>query len=155
MAVKHARLLFLLVPVMLLGACAANHARAQRDQAHLAAVHAAAGKPVGSFNYMMSTLYSWEPLSENELLIYTRPDKAWLLNVGLCQELPYTTAIGLTSHVGQVSTGLDSVVVNRGNFPCRIQKIQPVDVKLLKQKMAQRPGGKMVPESDKQTSGNK
>ncbi|HET8553949.1 MAG TPA: DUF6491 family protein [Rhodanobacteraceae bacterium] len=150
---KHLRMLLLLAPVMLLGACAANHARAQRDQAHLAAVHAAAGKPVGSFNYMMSTLYSWEPLSENELLIYTRPDKAWLLNVGLCQELPYTTAIGLTSHVGQVSSGLDSVIVHGGNFPCHIQEIRPVDVKLLKQKMEQRSGGKVVPEPGKQTEG--
>lgn len=149
MAMKFLRLLSLLVLAMLLGACAANHARAQRDQARLAAVHAAAGKPVGSFNYMMSTLYSWQPLSEHELLIYTRPDKAWLLNVGVCPELPYTPAIGLTSHVGQVSTGLDSVIVNRGNFPCHIQKIQPVDVKLLKQKMAQRPGGKVVPEPGK------
>lgn len=145
---KLLRMTLMLAPMLLLTACAANRAAAQRDQAKLAAVHAAAGEPVGSFNYMASTLYSWEPLSDNELLIYTRPNKAWLLNVGLCPELPYTVAIGLTSHVGQVSSGLDSVIVQGANFPCHIQKIQPVNVDQLKQ-IEQRPGGKMVPESGK------
>ncbi len=142
---KYLRLLLPLL-LVLLGGCAATQARAEREQARAAAIHAAAGKPVSSFSYMASTLYSWEPLSESELLIYTRPNRAWLLDVGLCPDLPFTSAIGLTSHVGQVQSRLDSVIVHGNGFPCRIQTIRPVDVSLLKRKMQQRSGGKVVPE---------
>lgn len=135
-----------LATLLLVAGCAANRARYQREQARLAAIHAAAGKPVSSFNYMAMTMYSWEPLSEHELLIYTRPNEAWLLDVGLCPQLPYTVAIGLTSHVGQVGTMLDSVLVGGGNFPCTIQRIRPVDVGELKRKMQARDGAKIVPE---------
>lgn len=134
-----------LAALLLLVGCAANHARYQREQARLTAIHAAAGKPVGSFNYMATTMYSWEPLSEHELLVYTRPNKAWLLDVGLCPQLPYAVAIGLTSHVGQVNTMLDSVLVGGGDFPCAIQQIRPVDVDALKRKMAAHKGAKIVP----------
>lgn len=140
---KHAlRLLVLVLSALLLAACAANQARVQQ---HLAAIHAAAGEPVGSFNYMANTLYSWEPLSENELLVYTRPNRAWLLDVGLCPRLPSAFAIGLTSHVGQVSSHLDKVIVQGAMHPCYIQKIRPVDVNRLK-KAEQRSGGKVVAE---------
>ncbi len=128
-----------------LAGCAATQARAEREQAHAQAVHAAAGDPVGSFRYMAETLYSWEPLGDREVLIYTRPNRAWLLDVGMCPDLPFSQAIGLTSHTGQVSTGLDSVIVHGGNFPCRIQGIRPVDVKKLRQAADQRSGGKVVP----------
>ncbi len=132
---------------LLLAGCAASQARYQQEQARLAAIHAAAGKPVGSFNFFTRTVWSWEPLNEQELIVYTRPNQAWLLNVGLCPQLPYTTSIGLTSHIGQVSTMRDSVLVHGGSFPCTIQKIQPVDVSQLKQQMRQRKGGTIVPES--------
>lgn len=144
-----------LLALLLVAGCAANHARYQREQARLAAIHAAAGKPVSSFNYMAMTMYSWEPLSEHELLVYTRPDKAWLLDVGLCPQLPYAVAIGLTSHAGQVGTMLDSVLVGGGSFPCSIQKIRPVDVGELKRKMEARKGAKIVPEPASASSSDK
>lgn len=140
--------------IALLAGCAASKARYQHEQARLAAIHAAAGKPVGSFNYMVTSMYSWEPLNEHELLIYTRPNKAWLLNVGICPQLPYAISIGITSHVGQVSTGLDKVLVGGGNFPCHIQKIQPVDVDELHKKMEARKGAKVVPETSSQSDGS-
>ncbi|HEX7339641.1 MAG TPA: DUF6491 family protein [Rhodanobacteraceae bacterium] len=130
---------------LLLAGCSLAMPRAEREHAYLAAVHAAAGKPVDSFTFVSGSLYSWRPLDENEVLVYTRPRKAWLLNVGLCPELPYTPTIGLTSHVGRVSVMTDSVLVARGHFPCRIQKIQPVDVDQLKQAMAPRKGGTITP----------
>ncbi len=133
---------------LMLAGCAAQQARADRDQAHLQAVHAAAGERVGSFRYTAQTLYSWEPLGERELLIYTRPNRAWLLDVGICPNLPFAQAIGLTSHTGQVSSGLDSVIVHGGHFPCRIQGIRSVDVKKLRQAAEQRSGGKVVPSGE-------
>jgi len=135
-----------LAALLTLVGCAANHARYQREQARLAAIHAAAGKPVNSFSYTATSMYSWEPLGEHELLVYTRPNKAWLLDVGLCPQLPYAVAIGLTSHVGQVSSMLDSVLVGGGDYPCSIQRIRPVDVAELKRKMQAREGAKIVPE---------
>lgn len=131
--------------LVLLCGCVTNQARADRDQAHIQAVHAAAGESVGSFRYMAQTLYSWEPLGQRELLIYTRPNRAWLLDVGMCPDLPFTQAIGLTSHTGQVSSGLDSVVVHGADFPCRIQGIRTVDVKKLHEATHRRSGGKVVP----------
>lgn len=148
MKLQHGMLLTLFALVAwLLGGCAASQARAEHDQARLAAIHAAAGEPVSSFHYMASSLYSWEPLNDNELLIYTRPNEAWLLNVGICPDLPYTVAIGLTEHTGMVNSRLDKVIVQGSNFPCHIQKIQPVDVSQLEQAMQRREGGKMVPAS--------
>lgn len=137
---------------LLLAGCAATHARYQREQARLDAIHAAAGKPVGAFNFVARSIWSWEPLSEQELLVYTRPNQAWLLNVGLCPELPYTTSIALTSHVGQVSTMRDSVLVHRGDLPCNIQKIQPVDVAALRKPMPERAGGTVQPEPASSTA---
>ena len=148
---KLLRITLMLATVLLLAACAANRAATtQREQAKLVAVHAAAGEPVNSFNFVTDTLYSWEPLSESELLVYTRPNQAWLLNVGACTELPYAIAIGLTSRLNQVSL-LDRVVLygNGANYPCSIRKIQPVNVKQLKRTMEQRPGGKIMPEPSK------
>lgn len=137
-------LAFVLVPALLAG-CAASHARYQQEQARVAAIHAAAGKPVGAFNFTARNIWSWEPLSEQELIVYTRPNQAWLLNVGLCPELPYTPTIALTSHVGQVSTMRDSVVVRGGGFPCTIQEIRPVDVAKLLRQAQPRNGGTVVP----------
>ena len=56
---------------------------AQRVQQRQAAYAAAAGAPVRSFNYF--SLYSWEPLSDTELAVYTRPNQAYLLDLGGCQ----------------------------------------------------------------------
>lgn len=149
---KRFRFIACILAVLLLAGCAASRAHYQHEQARLAAIHAAAGEPVGSFSYLATSIYSWEPLNEHELLIYTRPRKAWLLNVGVCPQLPYAISIGVTSHVGQVSTGLDKVLVGGNNFPCFIQKIQPVDVNELHKKMQARDGAKMMPE--KKSSAN-
>lgn len=144
---KNGCLLALALAALLLAGCSTDMARAGRERAQLAAVHAAAGKPVSSFAYVAGTLYSWQPLNEREVLVYTRPRQAWLLNVGLCPELPYTVSLGLTAHVGRVSVLRDSVWVARGRYPCRIQKIQPVDVGKLKPVLAPRREGTVTPSS--------
>ncbi|MFA6229964.1 MAG: DUF6491 family protein [Rhodanobacter sp.] len=111
---------------------------AQRQQQRQAAYLAAAGMPVQHFRFM--SLWSWEPLSDSQVVIYTRPNQAWLLDLdGPCQNLQYTNAIGLTSGFGQVSTRFDKVLTGRRYFPCTIQQIRPVDVARLKiEQQAQR-----------------
>lgn len=103
---------------------------AQRMSERQAAYAAAAGAPVRSFSFF--SLYSWEPLSDTELAVYTQPNKAWLLDLGGCQELLFVNSIGLTSNVNQVMVGFDKVLTGRHNFPCTITRIRPVDVKSLK-----------------------
>jgi hypothetical protein len=109
---------------------------AQRMSERQAAYAAAAGAPVRSFNFF--SLYSWEPLSDTELAVYTQPNKAWLLDLGGCQELRFVNSIGLTSNLNQVMVGFDKVLTGRHNFPCTITQIRPVDVKSLKLAQQQR-----------------
>lgn len=121
--------------LMVVGACAlgacSSVPSAQRQAERLAAYTAAAGAPVSNFRFF--TLYSWEPLSDTELAVYTRPNEAWLLNVdGGCHDLTFTQAIGLTSNLNQVWVGFDRVLTGRGNFPCTITHIRPLDVRQLR-----------------------
>jgi hypothetical protein len=104
---------------------------AQRQAQRQAAYAAAAGAPVGSFRFF-APLWSWEELGSDEVVIYTKPKEAWLLDVPGCTELPFANAIGLTSNLGQVSTGFDKVLTGRNNLPCTITRIRPVDVGRLK-----------------------
>jgi hypothetical protein len=131
----------LLVPAgaLLLGlSCAACSSvpYAQRMSERQAAYAAAAGAPVRSFRFF--SLYSWEPLGDTELAVYTQPNKAWLLDLGGCQELRFVNSIGLTSNLNQVMVGFDKVLTGRHNFPCTITQIRPVDVKSLKLAQQQR-----------------
>jgi hypothetical protein len=114
----------------LLAACS-SVPYAQRQQQREAAYAAAAGAPVASFRFF--NLWSWEPLSDSALVVYTRPDQAWLLDLdGACQNLEFTQAIGLTSNTGEVSASFDKVLTGRRYMPCTIMRIRPVDVKQLR-----------------------
>lgn len=114
-----------------LAGCATLQQQHERAVDRKAAYDAAAGKPVDSFN--MFTLYSWEPLGEDQVAIYTRPDQAYLLSFfGPCLNLPYANAIGLTSNLGQVTVNFDKVLAGGDQPPCTIRTIQPVDLGALK-----------------------
>ncbi|MEW9622663.1 DUF6491 family protein [Rhodanobacter geophilus] len=110
---------------------------AQRMARRQAAYAAAAGAPVRSFHFY--NLYSWEPLGDSQVAVYTQVNRAWLLDVSLCQNLEFANAIGLTSFGGAVSVNFDKVLVGRGYPPCFITRIRPVDVAKLKlEQQAQR-----------------
>jgi hypothetical protein len=119
-----------------LGACS-SVPYAQRMAQRQAAYAAAAGAPVRSFHFF--NLYSWEPLGDSQVAVYTQVNRAWLLDVSICQNLEFTNAIGLTSFGGDVSVNFDKVLVGHGYPPCFITKIRPVDVAKLKlERQAQR-----------------
>ncbi len=123
----------LLIVLALVGALAACSSvpYAQRQQQREAAYAAAAGAPVRSFHFF--NLWSWEPLSDSRVAIYTRPNQAWLLDLdGHCQNLEFTSAIGITSNTGEVSVRFDKVLTGRRYLPCTIMQIRPVDVKRLR-----------------------
>lgn len=104
---------------------------AKRTSDRLAAYTQAAGAPVKSFNFF-NPLYSWEPLSDTQLVIYTKPKEAYLIDLAACQNLQFTNGIGLTSNLNQVSVGFDKVIVGPPRLPCVISQIRPVDVAHLK-----------------------
>jgi hypothetical protein len=97
-----------------------------------AAYAAAAGAPVNSFRFF-TPLWSWEALGPDQVVIYTRPKEAWLLDVPGCTQLPFTNVIGLTSNLHEVSVRFDRVLTDRNTFPCYITRIRPVDVGRLKE----------------------
>lgn len=115
--------------LMLAGCASTPYAQPRADR--LAAYEAAAGAPVPSFRFAAS-LYSWEPLSDDQLVIFTRPTQAWLLDLAACQNLNFTNSIGLTSNLNQVSVNFDKVLTQRSHFPCTISQIRPVDLKAMK-----------------------
>lgn len=104
---------------------------AQRISERQAAYAAATGARVNSFQ-LTGSLWSWEPLGRDQLVIYTRPQQAWLLDVPGCFNLEYANAIGLTSNLHQVSVGFDKVLTGRDYPPCTITQIRGIDVKRLK-----------------------
>ncbi len=111
--------------------------RAERAAQRRADYEAAAGPSQRSFR-LFNTLWSWEPLGNDLLAVYTRPNEAWLLTVGGCMDLEYTNAIGLTSRLHEVSVGYDKVLTGRRDFPCTITDIRPVNVKRLEATQTER-----------------
>jgi hypothetical protein len=100
----------------------------QRLQQRQQAYDAAAGAPVRSLKLVLNSIYSWEPLSDTQLVVYTLPTKAYLLDVWPCNNLTFTNGIGLTSFANQVQVGFDKVFTGRGYVPCMIKQIRPVDL---------------------------
>ena len=88
-----------------------------------------AGEPVKSF--YMNELDGWNPVSKNQLVVWTDFNKAYLLNVtGYCPDLMYVNAIGLTS-TGSTVDKFEKVLVGRDR--CFINEIRPLDTKQMKE----------------------
>ncbi len=124
------RLLSTMAALSMLAACS-SVPYAERISARQAAYAAAAGTPVRSFRFF--ELYSWEPLGNSQLAVYTRPSEAYLITVmGPCPDLEFTNTIGLTSNLREVQVRFDKVLTGRRDFPCTIGEIRPVDLAKLK-----------------------
>jgi len=118
----------------LLASCATTGKLSSDERLQLYRSHA--GEPVNSFKYFGS-LNGWTELGDSALAVWTRPSEAWLLNLsGPCMDLSYAPAISITNMMGQVSARFDRVNVHSnnpiGHVPCRIESIQPLDVKALR-----------------------
>ena len=127
---KSIQLLSGLLTAGLLAGCS-SVSYAQRESQRQAEYAAATGAPVRSFHFF-SPMYSWEALSNQQLVVYTRPTQAWLLDVDGCPNLTFANVIGLTSSVHEVSVRFDRVLTGRENFPCTITQIRPIDVSHLR-----------------------
>ncbi|WP_233840916.1 DUF6491 family protein [Dyella sp. 2HG41-7] len=132
----------------LLAACS-SVPYAQRMQQRQQAYSAAAGAPVRSFRLIFGAqIYSWEPLSDSQLVVYTVPNKAYLLDLWPCNNLTFTNAIGLTSFANTVQSGFDKVLTGRPYIPCIIKQIRPVDLTQFKLEQESQRHVDSVPRSD-------
>jgi hypothetical protein len=113
------------------GNAGSNAAPSTAQDRALARYRTYAGPPVQSFNWL-GRFDSWEPLGKDQLLVYTRPNEAYLLKVsGPCDVRFATGPIGITSTNSTVLAGLDSILVNSGvggSWQCPIAEIRPLDV---------------------------
>ena len=125
------KLILSALAALLLAGCASMPADQRLDM-----YRANAGATMASFRYY-GTIYSWEPLGDSAVALWTRPAEAYLLELsGPCNDLEITRTIGLTDRTGRVYAGFDKVLVlnqNPVNIPCRIMSIRPLDVASLKQ----------------------
>lgn len=109
-----------------------------RMEARSQAYEVAAGAPVDSFRYF--NLWSWEPLSDHQLAVYTRANEAWLIDLdGRCRNLEFTNHIGLTSSASEVSSRFDRVITGPADQPCFIKQIRPVNIAKLDAPQAGKP----------------
>jgi hypothetical protein len=117
------------------GAGAGTAAPATAQERALARYSAYAGRPIKSFTWL-GRFDSWEPLGKDHLLVYTRPNEAYLVKVsGPCDVRFATGPIGITSTNSTVYAGLDSIAVNSGpggRWQCPIDEIRPLDVRGMK-----------------------
>ena len=114
---------------LLLAACAGNRV-AEREQARLELAESLAGEPVESVWYQR--LQNWEPLAEDRLIVWTRVNEAWLLDVQRpCSELRWAQGISIPTTSRQIRTNFDSVQVRHQR--CRITRIRPLDARALRQ----------------------
>ena len=87
-----------------------------------------AGEPIKSF--YMPDYDGWTPVSDNQLVVWTGINKAYLLSVkGYCPDLKFTNAIAVTS-TGNTVDKFEKVIVGRDR--CFINEIRPLDTKQMK-----------------------
>jgi hypothetical protein len=122
---NRSRVAWLLGAVALLTACSSIPLK-EREQAERERIEAYAGQPVDHFTWL-GRYDGWKALSRDEALVWTTPDKAYLIKVDQpCEDLRFAAHIGLTSTLNTVySRELDYLKV-RG-WRCPITQIRPVD----------------------------
>jgi len=118
------RCAWLLVTAALLASCSGIPLK-QREAAERNRFEAYAGKPVDHFTRL--THYDgWEPISRNELVVWTDINQAYLITVfSPCTDLMFARRIGVTSSANTVYAHFDAVRAD--GWRCQIDTIRPVD----------------------------
>jgi hypothetical protein len=123
------KVIFFVVAMLVLSACASLGAGQVKYVDY-------AGAPIPAFRYS-NTLYNWQGIDNRSLVVWTRPNEAFLLTLRTsCPALSGARAIliddrsGMGSLSGRVVAGESDVVV--GAMRCRINTIQPVDLERIK-----------------------
>ncbi len=123
-----------LATLPLLVACSATPPR-QDPEAVRARYASYAAEPLDRITWL-GRFDSWESLGNNQLLVFTTPNAAYLLSVTPpCTDLPFVQRIALTSTGSTIYARLDSVIVN--NWKCPIAQIRKVDYARMRADMRQ------------------
>jgi hypothetical protein len=113
---------------------AANSGTPAQQQA-LARYSAYAGPPIESFTWL-GHFYSWEPLSRNQLVVFTTPSDAYLVKIWPPCDMRFVfDTIGLTTTASTVYARMDAVLVHTdptGPLRCPIDEIRKVDYQRLR-----------------------
>jgi len=140
------------------GSTAAGTARAASagsgtpaQQQALARYTAYAGPPLPYFTWL-GQFYSWEPLSKDQLVVFTTPGEAYLLKVWPPCDLRFViNAIGITSTARTVYARLDSITTNGagtgpGQWRCPIDEIRRIDYSRMRADMHAQAQHKVAPQ---------
>jgi hypothetical protein len=88
-----------------------------------------AGQPVKSF--YMTNYDGWSPVSEDQLVIWTGMNEAYLIQVtGYCPDLQFAQVVAVTSTANNVDK-FERVIVGRDR--CFINEIRPIDTRQMKE----------------------
>jgi hypothetical protein len=124
--------------VLGLAACSSDSQPRATAAERLAFYEAHAGEPVRSFR-MFGRLNGWTPLGNSNLVVWTRPNEAWLLDLTPCQDLQFAHSISISHFSNTVTARFDTVtpvgpgMSQVGRIPCRITQIRPIDTQALNQ----------------------
>jgi hypothetical protein len=126
--------------LLLLGACASNSqsppgsGTPAQQQALVRYTHYA-GPPLPSFTWL-GRFWSWEPLSRDQLAVWTTANDAYLLQIWPPCDLRFAgLGIGISSTASIIWRGSDSVIVRSGGAgptSCPIDSIRRIDVQRMR-----------------------
>lgn len=118
--------LFVLGLVLAAVAGAAGAKRVHTDYA------AYAGEPIPEFKF--SQLYNWQRVNDRQMVVWTKPSTAYLLGLRHdCDALAGRVTVeigGVDGIQGRLQAGMGDVIV--GQFRCRVDTIQPLDLARMK-----------------------
>jgi hypothetical protein len=119
------KLFVLTLFALVISACASSGLQRSSGDRILERYDGYIGEPIRGFTAFRQE--SWQPVSRNQLILWTSISDAYLLTISNnCPDLMLTNAVSVTSTTSEIST-LDFVTV-RGDR-CPIEKIQPIDVR--------------------------
>ena len=131
------RSVILLLTMLAVGACSSMKNR-ESDEQVLARYMDNAGQPIDRFSYL-GRFDSWRALSRDKVAVWTGINEVYLLTVDTpCNNLQFTSSIGLTTTTGTVTRGFDSVKIGNDET-CRIREIRKIDYKKVRE--IERAGG--------------
>lgn len=118
-----------LLAAALLAGCATSAQRQQMQEEELAVYSRHAGAPVDRIQSFR--LLSWQPVSDDSLLLEARLNDWYLVGVGgPCNGLRFAHTIGIEQRMNTLQTRFDSIIVE--GLPCRIETIRPIDARAVR-----------------------
>ena len=122
-------LILLATASLLLSACATDPSQPSRADTRRSQYESVAGEPVDKIRAV--NIYGWTDIDREQLVLWTRPKEAWLLDLyAPCVGLEFTAKIGISNFGNSIYAGSDAIVAWHDR--CRIKTIRPIDYTALR-----------------------